>query len=49
MSEHLGHPLPPLDAVENEDWGRDCVLKHFQQHSDAELAEAALTWKVMDE
>ena len=25
-AEHFGHDLPPLDAVENEDWGRDYVL-----------------------
>lgn len=48
VHDHFGHPLPPLDAVENEDWGRDYVLQHFQEHSDAELAEAGLTWEVMD-
>jgi len=42
VSEHFGHELPPLDAVENEDWGRDYVLQHFQQHSAAELAAAGL-------
>ena len=43
VSEHFGHELPPLDAVENEDWGRDYVLQHFLQHSAEELAAAGLT------
>lgn len=42
--EHFGHELPPLDAVENEDWGRDYVLQHFQLHSEEELARAGLCW-----
>jgi hypothetical protein len=45
VREHFGHPLPPLEAVENEDWGRDYVLQHFQQHSAAELADAGLRWE----
>ena len=32
VSDRLGHELPPLQAVENEDWGRDYVLQHFQRH-----------------
>ena len=36
---------PPLDAVENEDWGRDYVLQHFQMHNPDELAAAGLTWE----
>ncbi len=44
VSAHFGHPLPPLDAVENEDWGRDYVLQHFQSHTQEELAGAGLTW-----
>ncbi|MBM4072684.1 MAG: hypothetical protein FJ271_27720 [Planctomycetes bacterium] len=43
----FGHELPPLDAVENEDWGRDYVLQHFQLHSEAELAKAGLCWDEM--
>ena len=43
VSEQLGHELPPLDAVENEDWGRDYVLQHFQRHSAEELAKIGLT------
>jgi len=45
VREHFGHELPPLEAVENEDWGRDYVLQHFQRHSPAELAAAGLTWE----
>jgi hypothetical protein len=44
VTEYLGHPLPPLDAIENEDWGRDYLLQHFQQHSVEELAAIGLTW-----
>jgi hypothetical protein len=43
--EHFGHALPPLEAVENEDWGGDYVLQHFQRHSVEELAAAGLTWE----
>jgi hypothetical protein len=39
----LGHELPPLAAVENEDWGRDYVLQHFQRHTAEELAAVGLT------
>jgi hypothetical protein len=42
VSERLGHALPPLDAVENEDWGRDYVLQHFQRHTPQELAAVGL-------
>jgi hypothetical protein len=49
VSEHFGHPLPPLDAVENEDWGRDYVLQHFQRHTAEELAAAGLTWEGGDD
>jgi len=40
----FGHDLPPLDAVENEDWGRDYVLQHFLKHTREELAAAGLSW-----
>jgi hypothetical protein len=43
VREQFGHELPPLDAVENEDWGRDYVLQHFQQHTVEELAKVGLT------
>lgn len=37
-AERFGHALPPLDAIENEDWGRDYVLQCLMQHSMEELA-----------
>jgi hypothetical protein len=43
VHDQLGHELPPLDAIENEDWGRDYVLQHFQRHSKEELAKMGLT------
>ncbi len=42
VSEHFGHELPPLDAVENEDWGRDYVLQKLLEHTPAELAAVGL-------
>ena len=42
-AEHFGHDLPPLEAVENEDWGRDYVLQQLAGHTAAELAAAGLT------
>jgi hypothetical protein len=36
-AEHFGHALPALEAVENEDWGRDYVLQVILEHTDAEL------------
>src|SRR5262249_3604122 len=44
VNQHFGHQLPPLDAIENEDWGRDYVLQHFQRHTAEELAAAGLSW-----
>jgi hypothetical protein len=41
-AEHFGHELPPLDAVENEDWGRDYVLQKLLQHTEQELAGAGI-------
>ena len=35
--------LPPLDAIENEDWGRDLLLSRFLSISDEGLAEAGLS------
>jgi hypothetical protein len=35
--------LPPLAAVENEDWGRDYLLAILSELSPAALAEAGLT------
>lgn len=42
--QKLGKELPPFKAVENEDWGRDYVLQHFEQCSEAELEDLGLTW-----
>jgi len=36
--------MPPLDAIENEDWGRDLLLGRFQEISADALAEAGLRW-----
>jgi hypothetical protein len=44
IHDRFGHELPPLDAIENEDWGRDYVLQYFQRLAPEELAEAGLTW-----
>lgn len=35
--------LPPLDAIENEDWGRDLLLSRFLHLLPAALADAGLT------
>ncbi len=43
--EHFGDELPPLDAVENEDWGRDYVLQKLLAHTEAELAAVGLHMK----
>lgn len=40
--------LPPLDAIENEDWGRDFLLSRFQEFSAEALAEAGLCWNELD-
>jgi len=40
--ERFGHSLPPLDAIENEDWGRDYVLQCLMQHSAEELAKEGM-------
>lgn len=44
VADHFGHELPPLEAVENEDWGRDYVLQYFQLHTADELAAVGLNW-----
>jgi hypothetical protein len=43
VSERLGDALPPLDAIENEDWGRDYVMQKLLEHTDAELFDMGLT------
>jgi hypothetical protein len=43
LTEHFGvEHLPPLEAIENEDWGRDFLLSHFQEIPAADLASAGL-------
>jgi hypothetical protein len=34
--------LPPLDAIENEDWGRDLLLSRFQELPPEALTRAGL-------
>jgi hypothetical protein len=44
LTERFGvADLPPLDALDNEDWGRDLLLSRFQTIPAQELAEAGLT------
>jgi len=44
LTEHFGVTgLPPLDSIENEDWGRDYLLSRFLELSAAALAEAGLS------
>jgi hypothetical protein len=45
LTERLGVDpggLPPLDAIENEDWGRDLLLSRFLDFTESVLAEAGL-------
>ena len=42
-ADHFGDELPPLDAVENEDWGRDYVMQQLLTHTAEELAAVGLT------
>lgn len=45
LAGHFGQrDLPPLDAIENEDWGRDYLLSRFQQFPAEALAQAGLCW-----
>jgi hypothetical protein len=45
LSNRFGvRDLPPLEAIENEDWGRDSLLSRFLELSPADLAAAGLTW-----
>jgi len=44
LTERFGlTDLPPLEAIEYEDWGRDLLLSRFQEISAAALAEAGIT------
>ena len=44
LTERFGvTDLPPLDAIENEDWGRDLLLSRFQTIPAEDLASAGIT------
>ncbi len=44
LTGHFGQTdLPPLDAIENEDWGRDLLLSRLQSFPADKLAEVGLT------
>jgi len=44
LTERFGlTDLPPLEAIENEDWGRDLLLSRFQEIPAADLASAGIT------
>jgi hypothetical protein len=44
LTERFGiTDLPPLESIENEDWGRDYLLSRFLQLPGAVLAEAGLS------
>ena len=43
LTRHFGVVgLPPLDAIENEDWGRDYLLSRLFEMPASALAEAGL-------
>lgn len=43
LAERFGHAdLPPLDAIENEDWGRDFLLSRLLEVPSESLAEEGL-------
>jgi hypothetical protein len=44
LTERFGvTDLPPLESIENEDWGRDYLLSRFLQLPRLALAEAGLS------
>ncbi|MGF1580560.1 MAG: hypothetical protein ACFCD0_14455 [Gemmataceae bacterium] len=49
LAAEIAEDLPPLEAVENEDWGRDYVLQQFQQLTEAELLQLGLTWESLSD
>lgn len=43
VTERLGQrDIPPLEAIENEDFGRDLLLTRLDERPDAELAALGL-------
>ena len=50
LAGHFGlTDLPPLDAVENEDWGRDLLLSRLLTFPAEALAEVGLTTRDADD
>ena len=50
LTERFGlTDLPPLDAIENEDWGRDYVLSRFLTIPAEALAGAGVCLRDTDE
>lgn len=46
LTERFGvTDLPPLDAIENEDWGRDLLLSRFEAIPAEALASAGLLFE----
>jgi hypothetical protein len=44
LTAHFGVlDLPPLDAIENEDWGRDYLLSRLLEIPASALADAGLS------
>jgi hypothetical protein len=44
LTERFGvTDLPPLDSIENEDWGRDYLLSRFWELPPSALVDAGLT------
>jgi hypothetical protein len=52
VTEKLGidrRTLPPLDAIENEDWRRDLLLSRLAELPDHRLADAGLCRSEVDQ
>jgi hypothetical protein len=46
LTERFGvTDLPPLDAIENEDWGRDLLLSRFETIPAPALAAAGIVFE----
>jgi len=42
LAEQFGDEVPPLDAVENEDWGRDYLLQRLLTQPPERLAKVGI-------
>lgn len=50
LTERFGvTDLPPLEAIENEDWGRDSLLSRFESIPASALAEVGLIFERGDD